>query len=217
MLYSQAGDEVAYADAQNGFFEIRPPGPGTYTLEVRGYGDLGRAFHGGPNAASATPITVGRGESLTGIDVSLPAASGITGTVTVEGAAAADIEIDLYSISGSPDDPNAYVQYWESTWTATDDGSYAFNGLSDGTYLVRTRADGAGVDEWYDDATEQAAATVITVADGQRVTGIDFDLTRGGSISGAVTGPAGADAIVDVIAWKVTSTHRTPSTRTWTT
>lgn len=78
--------------------------------------------------------------------------------------------------------------------TVAADGSYSIGALRGGDYriLFDTEATGA-IEEWWDDQRDRASATVVTVAPGGSVSGIDATLPAAGSIAGRVTFPAGFD------------------------
>lgn len=74
---------------------------------------------------------------------------------------------------------------------ANGDGTYTFEQVPDGDFVVRARAqyDGAR-DRWYPNVDQQSGASTITVA-GADVADIDIDLTAPGRVTGVVRGPDG--------------------------
>jgi hypothetical protein len=74
---------------------------------------------------------------------------------------------------------------WDYATSTASDGSYAIFGLSTGDYKVRVTALGYAR-EYYDNVNPSFEATLVHVAAAQGTSGIDFDLTEGGSISGHV-------------------------------
>lgn len=112
---------------------------------------------------------------------SLSGAGAITGTVTdaTSGTPMAGVEISAVSDTGS--------WWWSETGPA---GGYVFEELPDGTYFLYTYSL-HHADELYDDLPcepwcEPTTGTPVLVAGGHTTSGIDFDLSRLGSISGTV-------------------------------
>jgi hypothetical protein len=75
---------------------------------------------------------------------------------------------------------------WDYSVTTASDGSYALFGLSAGDYKVRVTALGGYAREYYDNVNPSHEATLVHVTVAKGTSGIDFDLTEGGSISGHV-------------------------------
>lgn len=69
----------------------------------------------------------------------------------------------------------------------TTNGTYKIVGLPAGDYIVRASADGY-IPEFYDDAASADKAKPISIKDGDKITGIDFVLAKGGAINGFVLG-----------------------------
>ncbi len=85
-------------------------------------------------------LALARGESSTGIDVRMPVASSLVGTVSgrsAEQLAAGAVEIELVVRSGSAWRPTGV------TWQASPDGSYGVDGLTPGSYRFTFRYTGA--------------------------------------------------------------------------
>ena len=105
----------------------------------------------------------------------------------------------------------AWVDFFDTNgeWVAnaiTDvNGDYTSPGLFPATYFARTWNDQLYVDELYDnilchnicDITVEG--TPITVGDSEVITGIDFELDLGGTISGTITDANGGAALRHVI------------------
>ncbi|MDF2990853.1 MAG: hypothetical protein K0S37_1367 [Microbacterium sp.] len=92
---------------------------------------------------------------------------------------------------------------------------YRFDNVAAGDYrvLFDSLDRGEMVDKWYDKGYVFSAAKVVTVAPGQKVTGIDATLTRAASMSGTVTLPS-------TVTWKDTTVkvtvHSVSSGAVWT-
>jgi hypothetical protein len=85
------------------------------------------------------------------------------------------------------------VYAYNSSWSyvksvATDSsGNYSVTALAAGSYYLKTQNSAGFVDEYYNDAASQNAATPVAVSAGTNVSNINFGLDTGGSISGKVT------------------------------
>ena len=107
----------------------------------------------------------------------------ISGTVTVPDG------VDLTSISVSAQ----AADQWYSVQLEAD-GRYTFTDLPAGSFKIQFSGYRSGaVSQWYGGASSYEAATPVTVAAGQAVTGIDVTLAKGASISGRITAPTGVD------------------------
>jgi hypothetical protein len=126
----------------------------------------------------------------------VPAQAGsISGRITDQGSGAglADIDLDLYDGSG-----NVLAAFDANTDPA---GNFSFTNLPNGTYKVKADPPLPPASYYVDElwagssnqnAYETATAAVVRVsAASPNVTGIDFKLERGGTISGRITGPGG--------------------------
>ena len=165
--------------------------PGTYL--VRGMDTAGlnvaQWWKGTASRETATAITVSEGGSVTGIDLVLPSAGVITGRVTGPRGAALDASAAVTAT------------LWQGANQVTTaevgaDGSYRFDALPAGSYLVQfTDASGAYRETWFGGGASSASATPVTVSAGQVTSGIDVALVSAQSI--AITGKrAGAKVIV---------------------
>jgi len=133
-------------------------------------------------------IPVLTGETASGIDASLEAASSIAGVVTEASGTVhlVDINVTAYSYTGAD---------WN--WTASDStdalGRYRIGGLTAGTYRVEFQDtfNGIYVSEVYSNAADLSSGQDITLPAMTHTTGIDADLARAARISGTVTGPNG--------------------------
>ena len=125
---------------------------------------------------------------MAGIDASLAAGSGISGTVTGPDGTTplAGIQVTAYRWDGAGWD-------WIASANTAADGAYWIGGLAAGTYRVR-------FDDWssayhgetYDNAPDLNSGTDVVVGEGVTVAGIDASLLGWSKIRGRVTGPDGA-------------------------
>jgi putative Ig domain-containing protein/carboxypeptidase family protein len=139
--------------------------------------------------ASSAPIAVTAGSTTSAIDFSLDKGATIAGTVIADGTGTPLQNVFVAAYAGE-------VQM-RTTWTDAA-GHYTITGVLPGRYRVRTFA-GRGteespnpnemyVDEWQNGLCVGCSGTHATVAinPGQAITGIDFSLAVGGTITGAV-------------------------------
>ena len=157
----------------------------------------------------ATPVTVGVGETVTGIDALMEYGSSVSGTVTnAAGAAVPGVEVRLEWFEGGE---------WRSEWAYTDEtGSYIVWVRHPGTYTVHFVPPGAYAEEWWDDKPSQETAEAIVLGYEEQRTGVDAVVSRGTVISGMVNDSGGTpmwDVLVRV-SWQDGGTWRSRTTRT---
>lgn len=172
--------------------------PGTY--RVRATPEQGSAWstHWWPAASTAAEgddIVLEHEERAEDVDFVLPRAATVSGRLQVVGQPTADPTPDGY------EQPRAllYRRIVGGPWDAGEavalepDGSFQFVGLRPGRYIVGFVADGYA-DSFHGGASLLSEASVITVAEGEDVAGIDGELRPWGSLSGRVERPSGAPA-----------------------
>ncbi|GAA5038471.1 hypothetical protein GCM10025738_27710 [Microbacterium fluvii] len=173
----------------DGTFVVNDLAPGSYKVEFTSWDRpvFDEWWNDQPDFDSATTITLASGQARTGIDATLSKSATISGTVTFPvgvDSSSGYTDVSVYTAGG---------EYVTSGWV-DEEGDYLATGLSAGDYKVKFDASGLPVvDEWWDDAADQASATVLTLASGEQRTGIDATLAQGASISGKVTFPNGFD------------------------
>ncbi|RME94635.1 MAG: hypothetical protein D6766_05275 [Verrucomicrobia bacterium] len=188
-VFDPAGKPVKVTGAKSGVggaYTITLPGPGTYRVRAdasltSGFAD--QFYDHQFLKSAATPITVNPGANVTGIDFHLSPGWEIRGRVTAGGAPLGNVDLDLFDaatgefLSGYPG-------------VTAPDGTFAVGALPAGAYILRVQPDPAlgqfYVESWYNGGTNLASATPIPVSSAH-VSGINFDLAPGGSISGTVT------------------------------
>ena len=115
----------------------------------------------------------------------VPSLSGrVTDAATGEGIAGAKVE----------------AQFTDHSATTASDGSYAFASLPTGDYKVLVTAPGYAR-EYYDNVNPSHEATLVHVTAGRGTSGINFDLTGGGAISGTIYQRDGVTPIGDARVW----------------
>ncbi len=86
------------------------------------------------------------------------------------------------------------IPFWTRHTQTDDNGVYVIGRLIPGFYLVRAEAR-AYIAEYYDDARSLLDADLVKVAENDSITGVDFALGMGGSISGKVLADASGEAL----------------------
>jgi Carboxypeptidase regulatory-like domain len=108
--------------------------------------------------ATATTVTVTAGQATAGIDATLAADGGISGTVTAAATAAPLTGVCVRAV------PQAAGL--SASFTASADGSYSFVGLIPGKYTVEFSSGCGAVGyttQWWEDAVSAGSATVLSV------------------------------------------------------
>jgi hypothetical protein len=162
----------------SGRYRLRNLPEGGYTLRfapaatVHEEAYFGEHWKDAATADAAEVIHVAAGEVVSGIDAGLTPAAWISGRVVNEDGVpadwAADVGLTLYRVT----DAGVSSFRTEGLPFYLGYGAFRFAGLPAGTYLLRTRALGWGVAEWWQDESDMAAADRIVVEAGDR-----FDTT----------------------------------------
>jgi hypothetical protein len=166
----------------NGAYEITGIPAGTYLVRFEDHAEIyaPEYYSNAIDRADALEFEGVAGETVSGINGVLAAAGSLSGTVTgPDGSTAlSGVHVQAYRFSDG--------EY--AGWGQTDvNGHYTIGGLAAGAHGVRFYAFGSYVGEWYSNATSEAEATPVVLAEGQNVTGIDASLGTGGSLAGTVT------------------------------
>ncbi len=186
--YTIYGDGFSSIGLSQGVYrvEFRDPS-GAYAMET--YDDAISFWRGDDIVISSDSQTI------SGIDASLAAGSGISGKVTGPDGITplANIQVTASVWDGS--------QWYWLDWVDTDSsGNYTIDGLPAGSYMVDFYdSSGVYVSETYDDSLFYLEGnTVVISSPGQSVTGIDASLATASSISGTITGPGGTPPLADI-------------------
>ena len=161
-------------DSQAYIWADSTPTDRNFTLEWYDEGD------GSSDCGFARPVDAG----ASGVDIVLEAAGSITGTVRdAAGQPLSNLFVGAI----------VYVETCNGPWLAgahtNADGVYRIDHVPPGPVIIRTGSeDGLNsyVNEYWDDAYNCSEAGVITVTAGNTVSGYDFQLAPGGSVSGHV-------------------------------
>jgi len=187
----------------DGSYAIDGLGPGDYEVSFRGtlaetspgeftpVNYVTQYYDGKARESEADPVTVGEGDSLTGIDAAMEEGAEIAGVVV----AAAD---------GEPLE-NVQACLWvaatgaQGRCASTDsDGNYLLFGLPAGNYKVGFGVESFGspyTPQYYDDKPTLATADAVALTAGSRTEGIDAEMHEAGKVSGTVTNAAGGAGI----------------------
>ncbi len=183
---AQTGDD--------GWYVLTGLPPGDYRVQVVTEGFVDEFYDDARAFADAQVIPVTAASTTTDIDFGLAAGGSISGTVTLDSTGAA---VEQACVAASPADATGqlYVDCYP------EDGQYTITGLPADDYVVEviSLATPALRFEFYDDVTDQADATPITVAAGAAVDDIDFGLAEvtTGQLRVTTTPPLPAEISVD--------------------
>ncbi len=200
---------------EDGRFRVEDVPPGTYLLQAGAIGFVGRFYTVGEGTPPAE-IEIGVEQAMTGIDVTLPRLGMISGQVTagdgelLEGlevvaepvrptgpggpALPVDrvpaVSVTRGPVPGPPAPPSDFPgpfprQEIRAEILDPEEGTYRIVGLPEGTYVVRASARGS-IASWYSGAEHAEAAEKLEVGVDEVLPQIDFELRRGGLISGTV-------------------------------
>ena len=162
--------------AADGTYTIPGLTAGNYRVEVQAEGLAGELYDNVTQWFQAASVTVTGGADTGGIDFTLDAGGSISGNIYeadgVTPVAGADVWAEQMGAGGNRTESGA-------------DGSFTIDGLAPGNYQVQAQAEGFAR-EFYPGTTDENAATAVTVTAGGDITGIDFTLDVGGTISGTV-------------------------------
>ncbi|WP_461186589.1 beta strand repeat-containing protein [Arthrobacter sp. Z4-13] len=193
-VYAYTSDSYSWAGSgqvnDDGTYAVSGLPAGAYKIQFNGSngaGTIDQWYSGATSHQTATPVTLGAGQSLTGINATLVKGASIGGKVTAPSG------VDLTRVYVSVESTG--TDWYRGSGSVNPDGSYAVRGLPSGTYKVEFSDGGSGaVTQWHAGAASRDTATPVTLTAGQDVTGINATLVRGASINGTVTVPAGIDA-----------------------
>jgi Carboxypeptidase regulatory-like domain len=147
-------------------------------------------------ATTGTPIPVTDGATTSGVDFSLERGGTMAGTVTdAAGAPLANVRVLIYTATGR----GLFAMFTDSSGAYTSGA-----GLASGLYYAKTYRTQGYLDELYDDLAcpggwcTVTAGTPISITAGATTSGIDFALSKGGRISGAVADATTTAPLSDV-------------------
>lgn len=172
--------ERADSDA-SGNFTITGLPADTYTLEYVADGYVVSWWNGKTSQATATPVTVGASQNLTGFNAVLSpllksSISGVETDATFGTGIGGGNQVQAYTTAG----------VIVASTTTESDGGYVLSSLPAGTYKLSFGQDTRYAVEWFGGKPTLAAADTITVAANQSVTGMNIARHRGASLAGTV-------------------------------
>jgi hypothetical protein len=164
----------------DGRYSLLGVAPGTYRVVTQddGQGYIQELYDDKFEWDEADLVSVEGSESVVGIDFALSRGATISGRVTdvATGLPLAGLEIGAENVDQS------YVRSYDRTGA---DGRYLLRGISPGRYRIQANGNEEGyVRELYDNELSWREADLVRVVGTEAVGGIDFELGRGGTISG---------------------------------
>ena len=179
-LLAQSDDDLAPGESSSldSYLEFATPADGTYFVAVSSFSDFD---------------FIGDGESIGSYTISFQCQVGgaISGTITDAGTGApiTNVGVELFDDNG---DAKAFI-------VNDSQGAYTFADLPPGTFFVATFNLQGYVDEAYNNVAcpgggligcDPTAGSPLVATAGSILSGIDFQLDQGGTISGTVTNAA---------------------------
>jgi hypothetical protein len=178
-LYLAARDVASTTTASDGTYQFRGAMPGTYTVQFSNAGAYQSAWLGGASAqAQAATFTVPSKDPIVA-DIQLVRGGSVSGTISGEDGGLGNVPLQLSSSGGGYYYPTIYTNY---------DGTYRFQRLADGTYSLWISGTGGYISTTTSTFMIQGANSVVR----------DVRLTKGGTVSGTVTGGGAGLASVPV-------------------
>ncbi|WP_181038463.1 S-layer family protein [Arthrobacter sp. ZGTC131] len=144
-------------------------------------------WYGGLSHSAATTVPVSDSQDLALSDTPLVKGATISGNVT------APAGVNLSAVTARVYNADNF-RASAVTAQVRADGTYRVTGLRAGNYKVQFSGyDTGALTQWYASGTTMETATLLPLTAGQDLTGIDATLTKGASITGKITVPAGVD------------------------
>ena len=194
-----------YTDSSNGTYVFGGVPAGTYYLQTDNRGaNYTNEWWASPTSTSscsgAQSITVTTGNAVTGKNFQLDAGATISGTVYQSDGTTPITEsgVNVQVITGDPCGTHQSIG-WASYNTST--GTYEIGGLVPGTYYLHAWGSTNYVNEWWAESGsifDCSGAQSITVTGTESITGKDFQLDEGATISGTVYQSDGTTPVTGV-------------------
>ncbi len=170
---------LAYGMGEDAPYIIKRLPEGTYKVKTTNYmGYIDVYYNNQSSWETANPVSVPEGVTTSDIDFILSPGGTIQGTISgVKGSFQDLIVIGYYASN---------PEWYSIAWGLKNDGSYQLMGLRNGGWKIFAYGDTSKAFEWYNDKGNWDEADSVSVTAPQTVSGIDFTLEMGGSISGYV-------------------------------
>ena len=182
---------------QDGTYKIKGLASGDYLVFAEAPGFAGEIYPGTQDENAATPVTVTAGANTPVIHFTLDLGGSISGIVyEADGTTPVGntLVVAQQFGSGGPDMESGIDGF------AQADGTYTITGVVPSDYMVFAIAMGQNLSlEIYNDTSDPAAATSVTVVAGADTGAINFTLEQGGTISGTVYEADGTTPIMGMI------------------
>jgi hypothetical protein len=164
-----------------GYFQLSGLVEGTYFLKTTNdLGYIDEYFDEALTETAAGRILLNAAMHAENLDFRLRVGGVVAGRVTdaAGGLGLAEVEVKVY---------DTQWRFLKSGFSS-ESGAYAVTGLPAGDCYVRTRNGWNYLDKVFKESLSQADAVSVAVKEAGTTSGIDFSLSRAGSISGRVTG-----------------------------
>lgn len=180
-LYNYDGDVIAESVTDDsGWYSFDGIGTDDYTVCFEGGGYAYECYQDSAERWNAEFVNIVDGDSIILDDVTLSLAGSISGHVWPSDTDAIGLEsIPVYAY-------NFTGWGWDQVDSTLSDslGYYEFASLPAGSYRIAVDpGESTWAPQWYLGGSRASYATPVTVFEGERTSGIDFDLQVGGSIS----------------------------------
>ena len=169
----------------SGFFDLGGLTADTYVVEVAGNSNvvISEYYEDRTSASNATPIVVGEDATAGPLSLSVALAGSISGVVADDaGNPIESARVEAHDVAAG------YVRS-----ASTDvDGRFTILQLHQGVFeLYTSAANGPYLAEWYEDVQQRSEATSVGLGQGEDLSGFEFRLAPGASISGGITDDSG--------------------------
>jgi hypothetical protein len=182
---------------QEGHFQVKGVPAGSYFVQAFAPGLIGENDY--QFGGQGKPINLSEGEAAAGVEITLRSGGVITGRVTdADGQPLIQESVRLFLVSEQTKPRPIYLPY-NFMFSTDDRGVYRLFGVPAGRYIVGVGVDTGGPNTnfgnssypltYYPDASEEAKATILEVASGNELSGVDIVLGRksqGYSVSGRI-------------------------------
>jgi len=178
------------SSSASGSYRFSALAAGTYYLVSRGTsGFVDKAYPNAPcaescNGLAGSPISVGLGVTVNGINLSLARGGAISGVVrnALNSQPLAAVTVQVYNAAGL-----SVAQV-----ASAPNGAYSLPNLPDGTFFVRTQNALGFINEVHNNRScggycDLLNGTPVVISGANSLVGINFDLDAGGSISGRLS------------------------------